>query len=376
MKTSNVIQIFTFFACILLCLQVASLRPAIVLPAFSYGTPDTRIIAEPSLHTSIEMPAVFTSFHNDAHSILFVGDVLLARHVEVLLRSEGNSYPYQGLPFATVVKTPYIFGNFESAIPRTHTKTKNGDIVFSVDREFLPALREAGFSHFSLANNHTLDFDYTGLSHTVTALTAADLTPFGNPTSLTEQSVTFLHIANQEIAVIGMYALATVSTAEIVSVIDYATARSDMQIMYVHWGDEYEITHSAEQEALAEQLVAAGADLIIGHHPHVVQDIGVIAGVPVLYSLGNFIFDQYLSQETEQGLLVQLDIKDEPVIRLYPVTSLGSPSQPQLMPTKQTERFLAALAARSAPELEFAIRNGAIALVTPVASSAKIAMIQ
>jgi poly-gamma-glutamate capsule biosynthesis protein CapA/YwtB (metallophosphatase superfamily) len=371
-----VVRVFTFLALILLVAQVSTLRPDFVVPTFSYGTSEAREVAAPVVFSAREELATLAAVGEKSNTILFVGDVLLARHVETLMQREGDAYPYQGITFATFAPDPYVFGNFESAIVRDHKKTANGGMVFSVDQAFLPALKNAGFSHLGLANNHTLDYGETEFRNTVATLTDAELTPFGNPAALSHESVTFLTTSKQEIAVIAIHALRPLRSDDIVAVLDYATSRSDLQIVYVHWGEEYEITHNAAQQALAERLVAAGADLIIGHHPHVVQDIGVIDGVPVLYSIGNYIFDQYKSRETEEGLLVQLDMTAEPLVYLTPVTSLASPSQPRVMKTREGQRFLTDLASRSTPELAEVIEKGVIPLSTMVASSPKIAMIQ
>jgi poly-gamma-glutamate capsule biosynthesis protein CapA/YwtB (metallophosphatase superfamily) len=74
-------------------------------------------------------------------------------------------------------------------------------------------------------------------------------------------------------------------------------------IVYPHWGNEYQTTHSSAQRDLAEKMIDSGADLIIGSHPHVVQDMQIYKGKPIIYSLGNLVFDQTFSKETQQGML-------------------------------------------------------------------------
>ena len=130
--------------------------------------------------------------------------------------------------------------------------------------------------------------------------------------------------------------------------------------MYVHWGDEYELVHNAKQRDLAEKLIAAGVDLIIGHHPHVVQDIEVIDGVPVLYSLGNFIFDQYFSTEVQIGYTVDLVLSStSQKVNLVPHTAQAK-TQPRLMTETEKIGFHEALAHRSDPTLTNAIKAGLI----------------
>jgi poly-gamma-glutamate synthesis protein (capsule biosynthesis protein) len=80
----------------------------------------------------------------------------------------------------------------------------------------------------------------------------------------------------------------------------------DFLVVFPHWGIEYQITASARQQELAHEFVDAGADLVIGAHPHVVEPVELYRGKAIFYSLGNFVFDQGLSFWTEHGLAVQV----------------------------------------------------------------------
>ncbi len=78
-------------------------------------------------------------------------------------------------------------------------------------------------------------------------------------------------------------------------------------IMIAHWGNEYTMKHNERQAELAHDFVDAGARIVIGHHPHVVQDFDLYQGVPIYYSLGNFLFDQPMKY-TLQELVVSVEI--------------------------------------------------------------------
>ena len=98
----------------------------------------------------------------------------------------------------------------------------------------------------------------------------------------------------------------------------------------MHWGEEYQDQPSTRQQTLAAWLIDHGADAVIGGHPHWVQGISSHNGKPILYSLGNFVFDQDWSQETNEGLAIGLLASDrETVIELYPVTI--KKSQPRFL---------------------------------------------
>lgn len=130
-------------------------------------------------------------------------------------------------------------------------------------------------------------------------------------------------------------------------------------VVIFHWGEEYQLKSSIVQKNLAHQLIEAGANLIIGSHPHVVQEIEEYKGKLIFYSLGNFIFDLYFSKETQEGLAVGLEIYPEKVIyRLFPIQS--HLSQPFLMEKEKANEFLGKLAKKSSPQLFDQIKNGII----------------
>jgi len=130
-------------------------------------------------------------------------------------------------------------------------------------------------------------------------------------------------------------------------------------IVSLHWGEEYKLINSLAQQKLAHQIIEAGADLIIGHHPHVVQNIEKYQGKLIFYSLGNFIFDQYFSPDTQQGLAVGLEIyPDRLFFRLFPLQI--NLSQPVLMKKNKASEFLIQLAKRSDDKLVDEIKDGII----------------
>ena len=99
---------------------------------------------------------------------------------------------------------------------------------------------------------------------------------------------------------------------------------TDFIIANVHWGVEYTHYFNDHQQDIAHQLIDSGVDMIIGHHPHVVQGMEVYNSKPIFYSLGNFIFDQYFSKETQEGLGVGITINDSGAdLYLFPYQSVN-----------------------------------------------------
>lgn len=289
----------------------------------------------------------------------FTGDIMLGRHVETLLRTNGADYvtKYVDTAFAT---SSGVVINFESAMSEPHTQTPSGAMRFSVASSSLMPLTLLRVTHASLANNHTLDYGGDGYTNAASVLRSHGITPFGHATTLGSTSVTYITQNQQRVAVIGLHTLFRVPTAaEVLALMTEVVAQSDRQVLYVHWGEEYTLVHNTVQERIAAQFVAAGVDLVIGHHPHVTQDIALISGVPVLYSLGNFIFDQYFSVDVEEGYIVDVAfLASSTALQLRPVMSTRS--QPRLMDEANRRQFLERLAARSDTALREQIQAGVL----------------
>ena len=298
---------------------------------------------------------------SEAARMLFVGDVMLARHVETLMDTEGAYYPFRGVRdfFGEAVA---VVGNFEGAIPPRHVQTPNGAMRFSVDAEIAPVLARTGFTHLSLANNHADDYGETGYHNTRAVLARAGMVAAGHPYELTTDDILYQELDGRVVALVPLYAVSGApDEAALETMLVEATRASDLQVVFVHWGEEYALTASQAQRSLAHTLVDLGADAVIGHHPHVVQDVEVYRNAPVFYSLGNFIFDQYWRSEVEEGLMVALSFTDAHVrYELLPVTSTETPSAPRPMKRVERTQFLNGLANRSEESLRDELRAGVI----------------
>lgn len=304
-------------------------------------------------------------------NVYFVGDVMLARDVEQTLLREGLAHPYTNISFNN--ETDFVVANFEAAIPQIHERTPNNTFRFSVDRRLLPSLSEAGFSHLSLANNHAFDHGLAGFLNTKAVLLENDFVTFGHPTVFSTSSVSFIELKGKKIALIGLHVLFSTPQSEVLqSILRFAAENSDLQVLYIHWGNEYALKHAGSQERLATLASGYGVDIIVGHHPHVVQDISQINNTLVFYSLGNYIFDQYFSIPVQQGLVLRLD--ESLNIELLPVSSEGNKAQPSFMTEEQRGEFLKNLAQRSDPRLLEQIERGVISYANMLATSSEVAI--
>lgn len=300
--------------------------------------------------------------------ILFVGDVMLARYVETLMNQHGSRYPFLGLE-PLMGRYDYVIGNFEAPIPKIHEPTQPEEFSFSVSSSSVKSLGEY-FDYLSLANNHTFDKGQSGIDNTRAVLATNGVTGVGDPNDVSSSSVTYLDHDGYRIAVITLNGTGLLNEETVVELLNNEETVSEMQIVYIHWGEEYERTHSPEQERLAQIFIDNGADAIIGHHPHVVQDIGVYRGAPIFYSIGNFVFDQYFSDDVQTGVGVELAFVNQSLLyRLVPFTTKGHESSPRLMSFSDRQIFLDELAKRSSPLLSDDIaKNGIVVTISGLAS--------
>lgn len=291
-------------------------------------------------------------------TILLVGDIMLDRKVEGLMKKNSVFYPFAKIhPF--LKGADIVFGNLEGPIVKKPREFPKGVLRFAFSADTIKGLSFANFNLLSLANNHLLDMGKGGLKETRELLGRNGIGWVGDPVSADPQfsfsqgNITFL--AFHQTFVFGS------SEEEIIKTVKL-TRRSNPKnfiIVSIHWGDEYKLKSSPSQKRLAHKIINAGGDLIIGHHPHVVQDIELYRGKIIFYSLGNFIFDQYFSKDTQQGLAAGLEIYPQKhIYRLFPIES--ELSQPFLMKQKDSKGFLKKLAQRSSAELFEQIRDGTI----------------
>jgi poly-gamma-glutamate synthesis protein (capsule biosynthesis protein) len=237
--------------------------------------------------------------------ILFVGDVMLDG-------GPGHRVTVGGDPFAEVASvlrdSDLTIGNLECAIVR------DGQAVgkpygFRGPERALPLLKRY-FSAVSVANNHSSDWGKTGFMSELQLLRAAKLPWFGGGANLQEAHSPLVLVSQGfRIALLGYSDFPPKSMAATTSgpgiawlsqrdvARDIRTARvegrADRVLLFLHWGEELEQMPTQAQQRLARQLIDDGADAIIGSHPHVTQTIEWYRGRPVVYSLGNFVFDYF-----------------------------------------------------------------------------------
>lgn len=299
----------------------------------------------------------FVSQPVEPFTYVAVGDVMLGRHVRVLMGRHGNDYPF-AFTAPIFENANAVAINLEGPItPLNAPDERVGpdqpySMRFAFDVLSADVLARAGVTHASLANNHAWDQGVQGNKDTKQQLERVGISYFDASQSASTSSP-------YNIVLIGLDdTIAPVDMNSVVQVLGSFDAGTHV-VAFVHWGDEYELVHNARQEQLAHALVDAGVDAIIGSHPHVVQDIEVYKQAPIFYSLGNFIFDQYWKDDVETGLVLRI-INNVDGVRYEMVPVDGNHSQPKVMEEPARQAFLDAFAERSQSDLGIMIRNGAL----------------
>lgn len=241
--------------------------------------------------------------------IILTGDVMLGRTVMTRsLDSEDPAYPMR-LVGEKLREADLVFVNLENPIiencPR-HT----GGYVFCADPKMIEALTFSGIDVVSLANNHTLNYGQVGFEKTKEYLSQASIDFVGD-----EKNLAVKEINGVTYGFMGFDFLTNAPTEADFLKVSEVSQKVDVLILGVHWGSEYKPEPNEIQKAWAKSLVASGADVISGHHPHWVQTFEWIGQAPVYYSLGNFVFDQMWSSETRSGVAVRLTYEGSKLIK-------------------------------------------------------------
>ncbi len=300
-------------------------------------------------------------FNEGVKTILLVGDIMLDRGVEDLIKQNSIYYPFQKISnFLRGIDI--VFGNLEGPVVNNPPEFPDDSLKFAFNPEVIKGASWCNFNLFSLANNHTLDMGKKGLEETKEWLKKYGINFIGSPLSGSSDKLdSFFSTDNIIFLAFNQIFPFMIREEEIIKTIKTVKSLNpdNFLIVSLHWGEEYKLINSPAQQSLAHQIIEAGADLIIGHHPHVVQNIEKYQGKLIFYSLGNFIFDQYFSPDTQQGLAVGLEIyPDRLVCRLFPLQI--NLSQPVLMEQNKASEFLIQLAKRSDDKLVDEIKDGII----------------
>ena len=289
------------------------------------------------------------SAHESGAKVVFVGDVMLAE-----TEKTGQLVAQGGDPFlkvrAMLSAADLRVANFESSAGTKGKPDQEKPFSFRTSQFALPGFASL-FEAAGLANNHAGDFGKEDFAETVDALRKAGTTPFGGGRNQLEAHRAAIFERNGvKIALLGYldffprWFAATQNIPGVAwldedqSALDIAKARADgadVVLVIPHWGIEHEPQANHRQRRIARVLIDAGADAVIGGHPHVVQDYEVYKGKPIIYSLGNFVFDGFQDEDNVTGWALFANVDQQGVASLLTqVVRLDANGSPAPEPAK------------------------------------------
>lgn len=279
-------------------------------------------------------------------SMQFFGDIMIDRYVGNKIKAKNNKIDFLLAPMAggenRFFQSPDIMSaNLEGAITDkgAHlTPALGNDFAFAP--ELVKQFKKYGFNFFNLANNHLTDQGSKGVEQTRNNLKKLKFAYSGCADGqIGPCSSAVMDASGKKIGLVGFSMVyKNIKTGEIKKKIKELRSKTDLVVVNFHWGQEYKTMFNKSQQNYARAAVEAGADLVIGHHPHVVQGMEIVTATrlddkgiketvkrPVFYSLGNFIFDQYFSKNTQEGLTVGVIFGEKNIdLHLLPFSSKSS----------------------------------------------------
>lgn len=274
----------------------------------------------------------------------FAGDVIFAGKVAELLQKQGYNYSYSALD-GMFKKDDLTVVNLETPITTGGVGAADKQFVFKGAPEALDALKSAGVDAVNLANNHTLDQGEQGLLDTLNHLNTRGI-PYVGAGKNSKEAYTAQYFERNgiKIALLGFTrviprsdwaagagkpGLASVyDSTEALKTIAAVKQKADIVVVVVHWGKERVEQYDSTQQTLGRSFIDAGADLVIGGHPHVLQGIEPYQGKWIAYSTGNFIFTRSATPATWETAVFQAEcsIKGQCSLTLHPMyAELGRP---------------------------------------------------
>ncbi|MBB6448388.1 poly-gamma-glutamate synthesis protein (capsule biosynthesis protein) [Geomicrobium halophilum] len=267
-----------------------------------------------------DVESVASDEEDDSFTASFVGDIMTGRYVEQVMDHRGLDFLFQyASPYFE--DADYVTGNLENPVllEGGEYEAEDKEIHLEAGVESVDVLEDAGFSVLNLANNHIRDYGTEGLQDTLHVFEESNMEAVGAYTDFYEDQ---LHIEEHngiEVATVGFNdvwgasgseGVGDASPEEALNLIDRANQEADLVVVHLHSGVEYTSTPTERQESLTKAYVDAGADIVVGAHPHVLQSVEVYNNGIIFYSLGNFVFDQGWTR-TRDTALAQYELGED-----------------------------------------------------------------
>lgn len=254
----------------------------------------------------------------------FVGDMMFDKSVAAYIKAKGEDYIFDGYR-RHFESSDMVFGNLETVLSTKGEPVKDKQYTFRSSPKLLPYLKKYNFTMLGIANNHTLDYGRDAFTDTLKQLDENGISYAGGGLNKEEASggvvverkglkigfIAFSRVTPSVDWYAGRYRSGIlggykVHEAEVLEAVKSLEARSDILVVSLHWGKEGMLQMGEQESELAHLLIDSGADVIMGHHPHVVQKVELYNGKPIFYSLGNFFFTTSHSEISNKVLLATI----------------------------------------------------------------------
>lgn len=340
-------------------LGCASDDPAVRIESAATGTPE--------VPTPGATPATSTRGADSVVRIGAVGDLMFARDITTLMQQYGAAYPFQRVR-GLFEGVDFLVGNMEGTFT-TRGAPLTKMYTFRTPPELSAGLPAAGFGLVTLGNNHAVDFGAVSLEDTLATLRRAGVPAVGaGSDEATARAAYIAQVRGKRIAalsycgvdesVFARGASPGVALADPEAVradVLRAAPTADFTLVFMHAGVEYTRQPTALQRAVAYAAIEAGADAVIGSHPHVLQPVEWYRERPILYSLGNFVFDLDLDDLATLGsapfetavAVIELSPAEPPRVSFRPAYIDPSENRPRPATSEEASRILATLLPRA-----------------------------
>ncbi|MBD3384487.1 CapA family protein [candidate division KSB1 bacterium] len=301
---------------------------------------------------------VFNSMANRKPvSVAATGDLMMGSWIVDLVEEKGFDYPFDSTR-SIFRHSDITIANLEAPLTDAGNRFEDKTFTFKVPPDFVKGIDNAGINVVNLANNHIVDYGCEGLSSTIAVLEDFDIAYCGagaNDTLacraifLEKEGIRFAFLGFSFTYPLDFWAendrcgTCHPTEAQMRELIDDVDERADIIVVSFHWGQEKRSTPKSYQTYFAHRAIDFGADLVLGHHPHVLQGIEIYHNRLIAYSLGNYIFGSFsYTARTSMILRVFVDKLGLVYARVYPINVYNSAVQfqPRLLRGEQRERVL------------------------------------
>lgn len=320
---------FVYFALIIIALLFAGL--------FFYKPDATSwVVYKPPPQSKYEPEKLESK--DESLTLFFAGDVMLDRGIgDKIHQKEDSRWPFLKIA-STTKQADLFFANLESVISDKGHNV-GSKYSFRANPRAIEGLKYAGLDVVSVANNHSGDWTLAAFKDSLSRLQKAGISSCGGgenaeqayrPTYLTAGPAKVAFFCYTDLGPKALTAslekpgIAWLDPERLIADIEETAAEDseknpDIVVVSLHYGQEYATSSNQRQRQISRQAIEAGADLVIGHHPHVVQEIEQYKDGWIAYSLGNFIFDQLFSEPTRRGVLLKVIIDQGKIDSVTPL---------------------------------------------------------